>query len=350
MTALNHELFDFVRAVTRELAEEYGRIKKRSTEDSGTAGDEGEENWADLLREWLPPAYKVVTKGRILGHQGSASHQVDVIVLRPSYPPYLVTKKLYLAAGVAAAFECKLTLKASHIEKFVSNCVEIKRLFEPRRGTPYREFTTPILYGLLAHSHSWKGEKSKPLDNIIPKFDECESRLAKHPREMADLICVADLVTLRADRRSYMPIPAGVNLEIARKATGERIATEFATTGFYLYRGEAANNVRLPGPPALPVGIFLCFLLRMLAWEDPSLRSLADYFRMTGMVGCAMGTMRKWPLRVFSDEVRVKLLSLRRSTGAEIYSHIDWDEWALSFTCTFRDRLTLFTIATNTIF
>src|ERR1700693_5406094 len=100
MTAPNHELFDFVGTVTRELAEEYDRIQKRATEDSGTAGDEGEENWADLLRKWLPPAYRVVTKGRILGHQGRASHQVDVIVIRPSYPPYLETKKLYLAAGV----------------------------------------------------------------------------------------------------------------------------------------------------------------------------------------------------------------------------------------------------------
>ena len=65
----------------------------------------------------------------------------------------------------------------------------------------------------LAHSHSWKGEKSKPLDNFIPKFEGCECRLAKHPREMADLICVADLVALRADRMSYMPVPAGLHLK-----------------------------------------------------------------------------------------------------------------------------------------
>jgi uncharacterized protein DUF6602 len=273
-----------------------------------------------------------VTKGRILGHRGIAGPQVDLIVLRPSYPRYLLNKKLYLAAGVAAAFECKLTLKASHIDDLVDNCIAIKRLFEPRTGTPYREFTTPIVYGLLAHSHSWKGENSKPLDNFIPKFDEREGRLAKHPREMVDLICVADLVTLSADRNSYMPIPAGSHLGVARQTTGDLSATEFATTGYHLYRGQGANEPWLPWPPAETVGIFLCFLLRMLAWEDLSLRPLADYCRMTGMVGCATGSMRPWSLRVFSDEVRAKLLARRRRTGADIYNHTDWDEWALSFT------------------
>ena len=161
--AQTHDLFDFVTSVTKGLAEEYDRIQKRVREDPGTAGDQGEENWAEILREWLPPAYNVVTKGRVLGHNGVASPQVDVIVLRPSYPPYLFNKKLYLAAGVAAAFECKLTLKAEHLEDAVENCIKIKKLFKPRVGTPYRELNTPIVYGLLAHSHSWKAEKSKPL-------------------------------------------------------------------------------------------------------------------------------------------------------------------------------------------
>jgi hypothetical protein len=35
------------------MAEEYDRIQKRATEDPGTAGDQGEENWATLLRNWL---------------------------------------------------------------------------------------------------------------------------------------------------------------------------------------------------------------------------------------------------------------------------------------------------------
>lgn len=68
-----------------------------------------------MLRAWLPPSYPVKTKGRILVYDGTASRQVDVVVLRPGYPERLPNKKLYLASGVAAAFECKTTVKAAHI-------------------------------------------------------------------------------------------------------------------------------------------------------------------------------------------------------------------------------------------
>ena len=70
------ELNAWIAQTTDEMASEYERIRTRATEDPGTAGDEGEENWAQLLRGWLPPSYEVRTKGRILAHDGSASRQV----------------------------------------------------------------------------------------------------------------------------------------------------------------------------------------------------------------------------------------------------------------------------------
>ena len=157
-----HDLVDFMRQVSVDMAAEYERIQKRASEDPGTAGDQGEENWAELLRGWLPPTYEVVTKGKIISHDGRTSPQIDVIVLRSMYPKKLLNKKLYLAAGVAAAFECKTTLKASHIEKAMDTCVKIKNLYKPREETPYQELHAPVVFGLLAHSHSWKGDKSTP--------------------------------------------------------------------------------------------------------------------------------------------------------------------------------------------
>jgi hypothetical protein len=61
-----HELEEFLHQDQAEIAAEYERIFRRSTEDPGTAGDEGEENWAALFRSWLPDTYQVVTKGRIV--------------------------------------------------------------------------------------------------------------------------------------------------------------------------------------------------------------------------------------------------------------------------------------------
>src|SRR5690348_14207781 len=110
MPRKRHDYFDLVDEVKTWISQEYTRIQERVHEDPGTAGDQGEENWAAILRGWLPANYPVVTKGRIIDHDGKASPQVDVIVLSPFYPMSLRDKKLYFVGGVVAAFECKLTL------------------------------------------------------------------------------------------------------------------------------------------------------------------------------------------------------------------------------------------------
>lgn len=104
---MEHDIHDFVKESTTTLQAEYERIRKRAAQDPGTAGDQGEENWAELFRQWLPSYLRIVTKGRIITHSGYTSPQVDLLVLVPSYREILLSKKLYLAAGVAAAFECK---------------------------------------------------------------------------------------------------------------------------------------------------------------------------------------------------------------------------------------------------
>jgi hypothetical protein len=185
----------FVDQVTSEMAAEYQRIRERARADPGTAGDEGEENWATLLREWLPSTYQVVTKGRILGADGAISRQVDVVVLKPGYPAKLAEKKTHIAEGVAAAFECKITLKADHLLKAATNAAAIKELTQAREGTPYRELTSPIVYGVLCHSHSWKGPTSVPYENITAALLAADGEAVKHPRQMLDVVCVADLGT-----------------------------------------------------------------------------------------------------------------------------------------------------------
>jgi hypothetical protein len=77
------ELFNFMQQMKDELAAEYERIRIRATDDPGTAGDEGEENWAALFRSWLPANYHVVTKGRIINAEGKTGPQVDVLGSRP---------------------------------------------------------------------------------------------------------------------------------------------------------------------------------------------------------------------------------------------------------------------------
>ena len=190
-----HELEHFIHVATEKMSGEYRRIQARATEDPGTAGDQGEENWAELLRSWLPSNYRVVTKGRILGHTGKASPQVDVIVLHPSYPPLLDSTKMYIAGGVVAVFECKLTLKAEHVRAAFETAAIIRRLLPFREGSPHNELYSPIIFGILSHSHSWNSEKSTPLENIGRYIYDSERAFSSHPRELVDLICVSDLTT-----------------------------------------------------------------------------------------------------------------------------------------------------------
>src|SRR4051794_9795420 len=111
----SHDLHAFMRELCREVTDDYAIIRHRALEDPGTAGDRVEETWASLLREWLPATLHVVTKGRVLGVAGNTSPQVDVVILEPDYPVRLRRRKVFLSAGVLAVFECKLTLRLTHL-------------------------------------------------------------------------------------------------------------------------------------------------------------------------------------------------------------------------------------------
>ena len=44
-----HDLVTLMAQVSQRIQSEYVRVRARATEDPGTAGDQGEENWADVL-------------------------------------------------------------------------------------------------------------------------------------------------------------------------------------------------------------------------------------------------------------------------------------------------------------
>lgn len=110
-----HDLAYLIKESVDKIAHEYERTQQLAKEDPGTSGDQVEENWAEILRQWLPRTFHVVTKGRIVSSKGLSSNQIDVLILSPFYPQGLLSNKLYIAAGVLAAFECKRTLRRSHI-------------------------------------------------------------------------------------------------------------------------------------------------------------------------------------------------------------------------------------------
>jgi len=310
-----HDIHDFVIASQKAIEDEYARIQKRATEDSGTAGDQGEENWATLLRSWLPSYFHIVTKGRIPAESGYASPQVDVIVLWPSYPKILLDKKLYLAGGVAAAFECKVTLKAEHVRTAISTAADLRRNLNKRNGSPFKELNSTILYGLLAHSHTWKGDASKPIENIEHALWEADSQSVQHPIECIDYITVADLATWTTTK---------IIMQLGAKfANNPEMQKLYGPDGICntSYICHSIGGDRQKGFFS-PLGVLLSGLFSRLAWTLPDMRSLEQYFRSVNLLGAGQGRMRRWENTIYSEKIRGRIVAGHCSNETM------FDEWS----------------------
>ncbi len=310
-----HDMRAFMLQASEEISAEYRRIYATAAQDPGTAGDEGEENWANLFRDWLPSHYHVETKGRLLSSDGRLSPQVDVVVLEPGYPKKLREKRKWFAGGVVAAFECKTTLNASHVTSAVERCVRFKELYEPREGSPQRELTSQLIYGLLAHSHSWKAPNSNPIKNI-ENAHLLASGNVDHPRNLIDLLCVADLATWATAYQSYM-LARNLDAHWEEKFTAAFGGPLGVTTTLHRYDQELQNG----DIGFTPLGELIGQISRRMAWHDRSLRNYSAYTSIAG--GNGTGFMRPWSLEVYSAP------TLQRVANGEVTN--GWpgeDRWA----------------------
>ena len=303
-----HDLVHFMKNITSEIEAEYKRIKKRTIEDPGTAGDEGEENWAELLREWLPQTYHVVTKGRILSMGNTASPQVDVLVLKPNYPRKLLNKKHYLSAGVIAAFECKTTLRKAGLKKSFENSKKISEVLKGesesnyysekhRRGdTTYIQLHKPILYGILAHSYAaeFGSTPEKAREKISGLIEEFDNQFFTHPRELVDIMCISDLATWSAQRYPYShlwyenPNPTNPHDKyIVEDQHGPQ-------TCYTCFHPEIWREGTSHRESTTTIGSLLASLYQKMSYKDPSLEEWSRYFKRALPLPGG-GKFRVWP-------------------------------------------------------
>ncbi|MFD7616027.1 DUF6602 domain-containing protein [Streptomyces sp. NPDC059802] len=252
------ELTSYFQQATMEMQLEYERIRSRTLEDPGTAGDEGEENWAKLLRNWLPGDMQIATKGRILCGDGSATNQVDVVALSPIYPHGMVGKKMHLASEVLAIFECKTTLRGEHIERTMESASRTKEMI-------YRSHGKEVLYGLVAHSHSWGKDRMAAADKITRKITSAGKTHAHHPNNLLDFVCVADLGTWQA------------HAEFDEEEYGQHMVT--------FYSGPPKPDGPLADKATPPIGSLITYILRRLSYDHKKYQSLSWYFGMAGLSG-----------------------------------------------------------------
>jgi hypothetical protein len=291
-----HDFHTFMRQLSSYFASEYERIRRRSTEDPGTAGDQGENNWKALFEKVVPKHYHVATKGRIINQLGQTSGQVDVVILKPSYPPGLIDNKMWLSGGVVAAFECKNTLKASHISKAIALASELKSLYKVEEGSPASELISPIYVGLLAHSHNWKSTKSKPIETIR-KYISASMKDLTNPRYMLDCICVADLGTwshIICSRFDWNVIPDKEKYEELCRLTG--------------YNWAIASVMACYSKPdahfSEPVGSLIQHLFLRLARYDVNIQDIAKYYNQLNLSYMGSGDRKFFHPNCYSDKVR----------------------------------------------
>jgi hypothetical protein len=312
-----HEYFDFMKSIQDGMAQEYVRIQKRALEDPGTAGDQAEENWATLFRDWLPANYPVVTKGRIINEGGIVSPQVDVLVLHPSYPMALRDKKIYFAGGVAAAFECKLTLRAMHLKKAINNAIKIKDMVPHREGNIYDELHQSIVFGLLAHSHEIKSTGLTVASGITLKLDEYTRKVLQelsshspeliHPRNLMDLVCVADTTTIVLTNRVEIgPTKHESVTEYEERVEAYPDSPMGGVSTCYMLQPEKTldNSIEFQG---YRLGALIFDITKRLAFEDSSLQSFASYLGGLGIWG-GYGPVINWNSEAFSDAVISRIM------------------------------------------
>ena len=319
-----HDLAHYVEEINLGLQQDYQQIRSRVSEDPGTAGDQAEETWAAVLRRWLPAHYHVRTKGRVISSTGKASSQIDILILWPSYPPFLLDKKLYLASGVAAAFECKLTLRKSHLRKIFETAVQLSEITEKehsnrkspirkaRQNYAYHEFHRLFEYGLLAHSYEGV-DSEKDAKTISEEVKNLDEELVTHPKQMLDLICVQYLGSWASERCAIS--------EAVEVKEGRALSTFFQhpyTNYHCLTRTSWAEGSELNASFS-PLGSFLARLYRKLARVDNSLLPLANFYTTalaTGQGGGGGG--RVWT-EITTPEDIWKLSEPSRLSGSPLH-------------------------------
>jgi len=183
----------------------YDYLQSVVKQDPGTAGGEGEAEFADFLRKYLPKNIEVSIGGQIILEDGSHSPQIDLILTEDI--PSALAGKYIPHEYVVAAFEVKLTLEKRHLKKIADTAARLRPF--ARQGKPREVLFGKIIYGVLALSSNFQGPRKPPrLKTLKDNTDELhalenalrELSTPAHPCQAVDLFLVADAFSMAASK------------------------------------------------------------------------------------------------------------------------------------------------------
>lgn len=197
----------------------------------------------------------------------------------------MLDKKVYLAAGVLAAFECKNTLRREHLQKAARTSAMLGKVARSDQNAARH-----IIYGILAHSHRLASIRRRPEEVLSEALNKAVESEISNPRDCIDIVCIADLGTW-----TLLRVPWG---------SPDESAKVIVTTTYMGPLIDVNSSSATHGPSTDPIGRFLTSLLRRLAPTDPAIAPLAEYFHETGLTGTGQGVIREWKLDTPPDDLR----------------------------------------------
>ncbi|CAH0292648.1 hypothetical protein SRABI26_04279 [Arthrobacter sp. Bi26] len=298
---MGHEHHQWLEDASADIQRDYERLYKKAADSKNTqlVGHENEGIWDEFLRNWLPPQYEVATRKYIVGTADAdiQPFETDLIVFHPGYPRKLRQKTRVLAAGVAAAFSTKLTIRASGLEEAAQQSAALQRALIPTRGRARLELWKPYVFGILAASHPWKKDASTPSENVLNAIVSNDKKYANHPAECLDLVCIADLGTW-AKSTSY-------------DESLREIPESLRTTHFEV-RADPGNTL----------SVFLSALYEHLSWANEDMKGMANSFVVTNEQITGRGMSRGWdPSEALTKDAHARL------RHGEPFSRNGLDSW-----------------------
>ncbi len=162
----------------------------------GSKGDALENAWIEWLRKYLPNRYSV-DKAIVIDHEGSTSHQIDIVIYDNWFTPFIFSQNGFHyvpAEGVYAVFEVKPDIAGSsdgqtNIEYAAEKIESVRKLLRTStdminsgRKFPPRPLTK-IVGGILCSTNTYTHNNNNTLKDHIKNQKALKS---------IDLGCIAD--------------------------------------------------------------------------------------------------------------------------------------------------------------
>lgn len=274
---------DLIRQLSESVRADYEEARRHTrNKDPQRAGHEGEGTWQRVLEAW-GPGWPVVTRKYIVG-PGGETNEVDVLLLKPTYPAPLLGQPSVMASGVAAAFSCKLTLRRNDLREALTQKARINDVAGRPNQTVRESLCGTIPFGLLAHSMDFSGAAQRDPSHVL---QEAYEQIA---HELVGGSAAEGLVTHPADELDALLVADASFLQTMRVAFG-LVAPRGPSTSFNM-------PSRPPDRAGTPLAQFLVWLEGRCGTD--ALASLSAAFRARE----SQGLVTNWPIDIYAEHIK----------------------------------------------